>query len=197
MKKINLLLIISVIFLCSSCIKQVEKKFTGNTVVEIDPTPLNSNAVGVNYPILTRIPPEGRPVATVDSTLRRWSRSIRVRVNLVGPQTSADQTIGYKIFSTPITTVAFPATISGQTPSQSAATLTVTDAVAGTHYNITSGANKVTIPANSSFGYIDIQILNAGASAGQAKFLGIQLDSTGTLMPSVNYRSIGLVIDQR
>ena len=197
MKKINLLLITSVTLLCSSCIKQIDKKFTGNTIVEIDATPLNSNAVGVNYPILTRIPPEGRPVATVDSTLRRWSRSIRVRVNLVGPQTSADQTVGYKIFSTPITTVAFPATISGQTPSQPAATLTVTDAVAGTHYSITSGANKVTIPANSSFGFIDIQILNAGASAGQAKFLGIQLDSTGTLMPSVNYRSIGLVIDQR
>jgi hypothetical protein len=59
------------------------------------------------------------------------------------------------------------------------------------------GSKQNNDPANSSFGYLDIQILNAGASAGQAKFLGIQLDSTGTLMPSVNYRSLGLVIDQR
>src|SRR6185503_11510043 len=124
MKKIHFLLFISMIAICSSCIKQIDKTFTGKPVAEIDATPLNSNAVGVNYPILTRIPPEGRPTATVDSTLRRWSRNIRVRVNLVGPQMSTDQTVGYTTFSTPISTVAFPATITGQTPSAGAATLT-------------------------------------------------------------------------
>ncbi len=54
-----------------------------------------------------------------------------------------------------------------------------------------------TIPANSSFGYIDINIINAGATAGQARFVGIQLDSTGSLMPNPNYNKLGLTIDQR
>jgi hypothetical protein len=67
--------------------------------------------------------------------------------------------------------------------------------VAGTHYTALNG--KLTIPAKSSFGYIDVQVLNAGASAGQAKFLGIQLDSTGSVLPNPNYNKIGLIIDQR
>jgi len=58
-------------------------------------------------------------------------------------------------------------------------------------------SGKVTIPANSSFGYIDITILNPGPTAGQARFIGIQLDSTGTVLPSPNYNKVGLVIDQR
>lgn len=165
-------------------------------MVEIDATPLNSAAVGVNYPILTRVVPQGRPVATVDSTLRRYTGTVKVRVNLVGPQSDKEETIGYRVETTsPVPTIAFPATISGQTPSAAAATLTVASAVAGTHYAPLSG--KVTIPAKSSFGYIDVQILNAGPSAGQARYLSIRLDSTGSLLPSVNYRQLGLAIDQR
>lgn len=185
-----------IVFAFVSCIKQVDKTFQGTPVVEIDATPLNSNAVGVNYPILTRVVPQGRPIATVDSTLRRYAGTVRVRVNLVGAQSGKDETVGYQIAtSSPITSIAFPATISGQTPSATAATLTVSTAVAGTHYTALSG--KVTIPANSSFGFINVQVLNPGASAGQARYLGIKLDSTGTLLPSANYLQLGLLIDQR
>ncbi len=65
----------------------------------------------------------------------------------------------------------------------------------GTHYTALSGI--VTIPADSSFGYINVPILNGGATAGQARFLGLQLNETGSVKPSVNYSQLGLVIDQR
>ncbi len=179
----------------TSCIKQLDKAFTGKTVVEIDASPLNSNFAGVTYPIITRIPSDGVPVRTIDSTLRRFSGTVKLRVNLVGPQVAQEQTIGYKIFNSPTASISFPATASGQTPATSAGTLTVMDAVAGTHFTALSG--KCTIPANSSFGYIDIPVRNAGATALQGRFIGIQLDSTGSLMPNPNYCRIGMVIDQR
>ncbi|HZH64245.1 MAG TPA: hypothetical protein VEY10_05080 [Flavisolibacter sp.] len=195
MKK-NFLFLSLATLIFSSCIKQIDKTFQGKTVVEIDATPLNSTAVGVNYPILTRVVPQGRPISTtVDSTLRRFADTVRVRVNLVGPQSAKEETVGYTTVGSPITSIAFPATITGQTPSRTAGTLAVLDAIAGTHYAVLSG--KVTIPANSSFGYINVKVLNAGAVAGQARYLGIRLDSTGSLMPSVNYMQLGLVIDQR
>lgn len=179
----------------TGCIKQLEKTYTGSTVIEVDATVLNATATGVTYPILTRKPRQGFQVATSDSTLRRLSGTVSFRVNLVGPQSSKDETVGYKIFTSPIASIAFPATASGQTPSQAAGTLAVSDAVAGTHFTALSG--KVTIPANSSYGFIDVQILNPGSTAGQARFLGIRLDSSGSVMPSPNYLQLGLLIDQR
>jgi hypothetical protein len=185
-----------IMLLFTSCIKQIEKTYDGMTVAEIDATPLNSNAVGVNYPIITRVVPEGRPVSTtVDSTLRRFAKTVKVRVNLVGPQSDKEETVGYKMMGSPITSISFPATISGQTPTRAAGTLTVSDAIPGTHYTALSG--KVTIPAKSSFGYINIQVLEGSATAGQARYIGIRLDSSGTILPSVNYAQLGLVIDQR
>jgi hypothetical protein len=189
--------------LLSSCIKQIEKTFTGAPVAEIDAAVLNSVASGVSYPILNRIPAGGRPVVTtVDSTLRRWAGTVRVRVNLVGPQSKQERTVGYRIFESPVTTFAFPATLtasqappSGQTPAQPSATLNISNAVAGTHYTALSGI--ATVPADSSFAYINVNVLNNGSAAGQGRFLGITLDSSGTILPSLNYRSLGLVIDQR
>lgn len=213
--------------LLATCIKEDIKIIQGKTVVEIDATVLNPLAVGTTYPILTRIPPEGRPASAAcpDSTLRRSSGSIRVRVNLVGPQVNKSETVGFKIFNTQIDSIAFPATLGftcvlplpastcRQLPMQNSAPYTgnvtgsctttnprqlaVFDAVAGTHYNITSAVNLITIPANSSFGYIDINIINGASSAGQGRFFGIRLDSSGTLLPNPNYNRIGFVIDQR
>jgi hypothetical protein len=180
----------------SSCIKQIDKTFQGNTVVEIDPTVLNSANATAGYPVLTRIPADGIPLRTADSTLRRLNGIVRIRLNLVGPQSDQPQTIGYKVMTaSPITSVAFPATATGQTPSMASGTLTVTNAVAGTHYTALSGT--CTIAAKSSYGFIEVPIINGGATAGQARFLGIQLDSSGTLKPNPNYNKIGLAIDQR
>ena len=179
----------------SSCIKQIEKKFTGTPVAELDAAVVNSVASGVNYPILSRIPPAGRQPATIDSTLRRLNGIVRIRINLVGPHFAEDRIVGYRTFNSPITTFAFPATISGQTPTQTAGTVAVSTAVAGNNYEALSG--RATIPAGSSFGFININMINNGSTAGQARFIGITLDSTGTILPSVNYNSLGLVIDQR
>ena len=195
-KNIYMLAGLMSILALSSCIKQIDKTFQGQTVVEIDPTVLNSANATAGYPVLTRIPAEGIPLRTADSTLRRLNGIIRVRLNLVGPQLDQAQTIGYKILTaSPITSVSFPATATGQSPSAAAATLTVTNAVAGTHYTALSGS--CTIAPKSSYGYIEIPIINGGATAGQARFLGIQLDSSGTLKPNPNYNKIGLAIDQR
>lgn len=197
MKRNNLFIYVCLALLLTSCIKELEKTYTGKSVAEIDGTVLNSTAAGLTYPVVSRHLPDGRALSTtLDSTLRRVGKTTRVRINLVGPQSAKDETVGYTIFSKPtsLTTYAFPATITGQTPSKAAATLNVADAVAGTHYTALNG--KVTIPANSSFGYIDIQLLNSEV-ANEAKFIGIKLDSTGTILPSLNYRYLGLVIDQR
>src|SRR5215204_2213055 len=118
MKKLTLLLFIGSCLLFAGCIKQIDKTFTGKTVAELDPTVLNSNAVNVTYPILTRKARQGVPVATTDSTLRRISGTVSLTVNLVGPQSDKDETVGYTVFSSPITSVSFPATATGQTPSQ-------------------------------------------------------------------------------
>jgi hypothetical protein len=107
--------------------------------------------------------------------------------------------------TTPVTTFAFPATIAAnaglgcataQTPSRAAASLAVSTAVLGTHYSITNTGNKITIPANSSFGYLTINLLNPGVSTG-SRFIGVKLDSTGTVLPSVNYMRLGIIVDQR
>lgn len=196
MKKNRIIIFLFASLLFTSCIKQIEKTFQGNRVAEIDAAVLNSNATNVTYPIVSRILPEGRPFSTtLDSVLRRISRNVRIRINLVGPQSEKDETVGYTLFDSPITSFVFPATISGQTPSRSSDTLAISTAVPGTHFATLSG--KVTIPAKSSFGYLDIGILNGGAALRQGRFIGIKLDSSGTVLPSVNYRQLGLVIDQR
>lgn len=204
------------------CIKQLEKQYTGPTVAEIDAAVLNSSATGLTYPIISRHPRPGIPLNTTnsstscelpqaDSTIRRISREVLLRINIIGPQSAQERTVGYRVIASPITSFAFPATVAAvttaatctnpnavfpaQSPAAAAATLTVSDAVAGTHFTALSG--RVTIPANSSFGTLRIPLLPGVATAGSARYIGIQLDSTGTILPSVNLRTIGIVIDQR
>jgi len=206
MKRIYFILIIIGAISFNGCVKNDPVIFEG-TVVELDPAIWNANAAGLTYPILTRVPPANRALtnACPDSTLRRYPQTIRVRVNLVGAQSGKDISVAYEVFGSAITTVAFPVTISANnglgcplaqaTPAVAAATLTVSDAVAGTHYAALSGT--VTIAANSSFGYIDIQILNPGPTAGTARFIGIRLKDNENVKVSANYKEAGFVIDQR
>lgn len=206
MKKTLIYISLLIIIGSVACVKNELKTFKDTPLAEIDLAAWNANGAGLTYPLITRIPAANRALTAgcPDSTLRRYAGTIQVRINLIGAQSANDETVGYKIFGTPVTTIAFPATISAnaalgcasaQTPSAAAATLNVADAVAGTHYTALSG--KVTIPKGSSFGYISIPILNAGATASQARFIGIQLDSSGSIRPSVNYGKVGLFIDQR
>jgi hypothetical protein len=179
------------------CIKNDPVIWTGSQV-ELDATSWNANAAGLTYPIIPRIPGYGRVANTSDSTLRRQSGTIKIRINLIGAQlsTTKAETVGYEIATTsPITTINMPATITGQTPAAPAAALTVTNAVSGTHYTALSGL--ITFPANSSFAFLDIPILAPAATPGTARYLGIKLNNNGTLKPAVNYSELGLVIDQR
>lgn len=196
MKNTLLLTGITCLLIFTSCIKQIDKTFQGNAVAEIDPSPLNSLNATTGYPVLTRIPAFGIPLRTTDSTLRRLNGTVRIRINLVGPQSDKPQTVGYKVITTSaLTTISFPATATGQIPSAATGTLSILGAVAGTHYDALSGS--VGIPPQTSFGYIDVALRQAPAVAGQARFLAIQLDSTGSLKPNPNYNIVGLVIDQR
>lgn len=207
MKKYSFLIYISLLtLLFTSCIKEDEKRFVGGTVVEIDPAVFNTNVVNVGYPILTRIPVGNRPTqAPLDSILRRLNnKTITIRVNLVGPHSSKDETVGFTSFTTsPTATIAFTATgASGNTaivqnPSRPAATLTLVDGIPGTHFNIATSGGFITIPANSSYGYIDLVILPSSATAGQARFVGFEINNTGTLKVNPNYSKVGLAIDQR
>ncbi|HVE60351.1 MAG TPA: hypothetical protein VNA26_00935 [Chitinophagaceae bacterium] len=194
------IVLIELIFF-SACIKEDNKTFQGEPVVEFDATPLNPATTPFNHPLLLQIPRSNIPVtlltttcsnaATVEPFIRRTSGSFTLRVNLVGRTENVSRDIDV---------VAFP--VAAQLPSItfrqpspcSNVTVTTADAVAGTHYNL--AANKITIPADSSCGYVTINILYAGTTAGQARVLGLELKQA-SLKPSENYKRIAIAIDQR
>jgi hypothetical protein len=197
MKNIFSIMMVSLAFSLGmgSCIKNDPVIFEDHQV-EFDATSWNANAAGLTYPIMGRIPGYGRVANTTDSTLRRFSGTIRIRLNLIGSQLTKGETVGYEIHTTaPVTSFAMPATITGQTPAAAAGTLTITNAVAGTHYGTLSG--KVDFPPNTSFAFLEIPILNSGATAASGRYLGLKLNNTGTLKVATNYSELGLVIDQR
>jgi hypothetical protein len=201
MKKNSILLIVGLASLIlTSCIKEDIKTFQGESVVEIDAAVLNTRPAGVTYPIITRIPVGSRPpITSSDSTIRRLNttRDISIRINLVGPHSSKDETVAFRIFDTPpVATVAFALTATGQTPSAGSATLTMTSAIPNTHF-IIAASGIITIPANSSYGYIDVKLLNNGPTASSARFLGIELIAGGSIRPNPNYNKLGIAIDQR
>lgn len=194
MKRIVFFISIAITVGMASCIKNDQVTYT-SALAEFDATSWNANAAGVTYPVMTRIPIFGAATPTSSFTLHRTSGTIRLRVNMVGPTSKSERTVGYKLFDVPFATVAFPATATGQTPARGSATLATAVAVPGTHY--TALGNSVTIPADSTWGYINLSILDAGATAGQARTIGIALDSTGSVKASPNYRQLAIAIDQR
>ncbi len=201
MKKIISIPVMAFLLLLSlsGCIKN-DPVLVEGAKAEFDATALNTNAVGLTYPILIRIPAFGRVVSaqstSTDSILRRFSGTIQIRVNLVGVQSSKAETVGFDIVTTsPITSIRFDTTIRNQFPTRSPATVNVLQAIAGTHYSpITT--SFIEIPANSSFGFLTLNILNPGSSP-DGRYFGLKLNDKGTIKPSVNYSELGLVIDQR
>jgi hypothetical protein len=193
------LTVLLVILVFTGCIKN-DPVILRDQLVEFDATSFNNNSLGfsstINYPILGRNPGYGRVSNTTDSTIRRFAQTLRLRVNLIGPQSSKDETVGYEIFGSPIITFSLPATASTQTPSSAGATLGIFDAVPGVDYSLPT-SKALTIPANSSFGYLDLQILASPAAPGTGRFIGIRLNNTGSLKASVNYSELGLIIDKR
>ncbi|MEJ7828627.1 MAG: hypothetical protein WKF91_10535 [Segetibacter sp.] len=193
------LTVLLAILVFTGCIKN-DPVILREQLVEFDATSFNNNSLGfastINFPILGRNPGFGRVSNTTDSTIRRFAQTLRLRVNLIGPQSSKDETVGFEIFGTPIITFNQPATASSQTPSAPGATLGIFDAVAGVDYALPT-SKALTIPANSSFGFLDLQILASPAAPGTGRFIGIRLNNTGSLKVSVNFSELGLVIDKR
>lgn len=182
--KITITILIVSLLLFSACIKNDPVLFT-DTQAELDAASWNANAAGLTYPLFTRVPGFGRTTSTADPLLTRTSGTIRVRVNLVGAKSKSDRTIDYTVFDPPITSVQYSTTI----------TLAASPAVAGVHYTALPGT--LTVPADSTWGYIQIPILNPGATAGQTRILGLELKTTSGIKAMENYNRIALSIDQR
>ncbi len=172
MKKLQIVIGLLALIFTSSCIKNELPVFDKQTVVEFDAASWNANGPGLFYPVLTRVPGYGRAVLSSDPLLTRTSPGIKkFRVNLVGAQN-------------PNPVRVFFATFAGST------------AVENVHYKTLNG--ELTIPANSNFGEMEVEILNPGppAVAGPVDLNIILTGGDNGVTSSVNYRVISLRIAQ-
>lgn len=184
MKKLLLAFFAFIAFAATSCIENEDIVFKGE-LVEMDAATWNANTTGKDYPVLTRVPAPGRNVYTAttngfpaDPLITRSTGKIKLRVNLVGAQQSVDQVISYGI-------VPNETFVSG--------TIAADAAVKGTHYNTGS---TFTIPANSSFGFIEIDVINPGTALAKDQLIVIELIGNDKFKPSANEKRVGLVINK-
>jgi hypothetical protein len=176
-KRLNIFLALCTIIILGSCTKNDLPVYT-KAVVEFDAATWNANAAGRTYPVLTRVPGYNRPVSSTGSTpdpvLTRNSPGIKkFRVNLVGKQFENPVTLKYDLYTGD----------GGSTAEE------------GKHFKI---SRTLTIPANQSFGEMEVEILNPGAPpAGQTSVdILLILNSVEGIESSVNYRIIGLRVAQ-
>jgi hypothetical protein len=177
------------IFSLSGCIKE-KKIIFEDSKAEFDAASYNAKFGATDFTLATRVPGDGRPFIAADPFITRTTTGLRFRINLIGAQRSAASTVNYTTFAVGTSagaSIAYGAPVS--------ATLPILDAVAGTHFTALSGT--CTIPANSSFGYIDIPLINPGVSVNETRLLGLELASGGSIAPSVNYRKIVFAISQK
>lgn len=168
----------------SSCIKEQIKHYTGPTVIEFDAAGKNSATSPFTYRVLTRVPLYGRPETSVavgtqpaDPLITRSMANpvVRLQVNLVGAQMSTPQIFTYSI----LTNVTPPGT--GQL------------GVTGLHFTTTG---TFTIPANSSFGEVIINVLNTGTTSNIPREVHLELAPNGVIGVSENYKKIAIRISQ-
>lgn len=175
------------VFLFSSCIKHEEPIFT-ESMVEFDLATWTAKSGGNPFPIVNRIPTSfGRAILTTNipgsNPVRPWdplinrtnvapNDTVRMRINVVGPQSSTPQ----------IVNVRFAANFSTATP--------------GVHFDLLD--TQVTIPANSSFGVARWVIRNPGPPtvAGTAFLAVFELVGNDTFKPSENFKYLGWLIAQ-
>jgi hypothetical protein len=184
MRKIFFALLAFVSLSFTSCIEN-EEILPTKEFIEIDAATYNSNALAKDYPVLNRKPVEGRQVFTAttkgypaDPAIFRTSGIIKLRVNLVGRPTAVDQEFTYVVVpnETYVT-----ATQNGET------------AVQGTHFNV---SGKFTIPANSNFGYIEVEILNPGTALATEKLIVLEIQGNDKLSPNPNDKRVGILINK-
>ena len=168
MKRIFFIITILGAIVLNGCVKN-DPVIYEDTKIEFDAAIWNANGAGLTYPILTRVPAQNIATGTGQPLITRTTGSVQLRVNLVGPQRASPTTFTYQV-------------VAGEST-----------AVAGTHYIAPSGTG--TIPANSSFGTITINILNPGPTSG-SKVLVLELKDNNDVKVSVNYAKVGLSIAQ-
>ncbi|SFT64485.1 hypothetical protein SAMN04489724_1385 [Algoriphagus locisalis] len=154
----------------SSCIEQelAYETFDGS-VVEFDATVLNSPSPGKVFPLLTRVPNYGFPVTSSNPVISESSGTVRFRVNFVSAHRTSDVTINYSV-------------VSGETT-----------AVEGVHY---STPGTLVIPANSSYGELEVQTLPNDTDATPVTLV-LQLEGNGSdVLPSENFKQLGISISQ-
>lgn len=152
----------------SSCIKNDLATFTA-AQIEWDAASWNANSTGLTYPMMTRVPIYGFATGTSAPLINRTTGTIRLRVNVVGAQAATDRAFTFKF---------------NQAESTGAP---------GTHFQAVTGTG--TIPANSSFGFVDFVVLNPGAGTGTATAV-LELTENAVFKPATNYAKIGLSIAQ-
>lgn len=183
MKKLIVYVLMLPLVFSVGCIKNDHKIFNGQEVVEFDATVLNSPTLGVTFPLMTRVPAYGAAATTSNPLIARTSGVIKFRVNLVGRHSSSNQNMTYKIVTADFSSVL-------DIPSGTGARL---PAVSGTHFTATG---TYMIPAGSSFGEVEITILNPGTSSTTQRYLVIELEGNGTFGASANFKRMGIQISQ-
>ncbi|TCJ14088.1 hypothetical protein EPD60_08735 [Flaviaesturariibacter flavus] len=181
-----------------SCIKKETVTFQ-DSLVEFDAAVLNTNNAytpgkdatlgrlanpldSIAFPILTRQPAIGRAVTGSDANITRTSGSVRLRVNLVGATRKSPTEVTYTTMSkSDYTLIGVPSNTNGQ-------------ATAGTHYGTLNG--KFTIPADSSWGYLDVPITDPGVSSTTAQEVVFRLTGGTDVRPNRNYSIVGIRIAQ-
>lgn len=168
MKKLFIIISAGISLLFTSCIKNEIPTFTA-AQIEWDAATWNANAVGLTYPMMTRVPIYGFATSTSSPLITRTSGTIKLRVNLIGAQAASDRAFTFK----------FNQSESSGNP--------------GVHFTPVTGTGV--IPANSSFAEVNFVILNPGSGVGTATAV-LELTDNGILKPAVNESKIGLSIAQ-
>jgi hypothetical protein len=163
-------------FFMSSCIKHEEPLFTDG-LVEFDLSTYTAKTGGNPFPIVNRAPTSfGRALLTIDPIVTRTlvapNDTVRIRINVVGPQSSTAQVVGVRVASN------------------------FSTAAAGVHFDLLD--TQVTIPANSSFGVARWVVRNPGppAVAGTQVLAVFELTGNAAFKPSENFKYLGWLIAQ-
>jgi hypothetical protein len=183
--KLIILILVGVVFVTlSGCIKNDEIIITRNEV-EIDWAAFNARTSGYPFTLFTRVPREpGRGVYNtansyggIDPVLSRtYADTIRMRINLTGPQLSTAQTFSVGVEA------AFTTGVEGAAGAP------------GAHFQLID--RTVTIPANSSFGFCRWVVRNPGVTNNIPVTVCFKLSGNSEIKVAENYQYIGWSITQ-
>lgn len=111
------------------------------------------------------------PAPCYGHTINEGTGELQLRVNLIGPQRSSASEVTFSVVEDETT------------------------AVRGTHYELPNNFT-VTIPANSSFGYVNLDILDAGMPSSESRILRLELGDSpdGSITAAENMKHFTVTI---